>query len=738
MRFSVRFILMLIPVLFAVVLGFIRVLDKLERQWVNSDLSQQSRALRHQLEDAIEGSRPELIQKIVARISRDSRVLGILVCSPEEKTWARSFAIPKSVDCRGIQALSLQPPAFLETEGVTLHRSAYPLSDENSQVHGYVLILQNASYFMAQQGMLTRKYFLLAFLTLVFLVAVVTMVLHRWSASRRAEQFSVALKGLLKGDISKLSAVFEHPEFRPLVKHLDRVLFELGRKKVTKNNEEILFVTADKLTDEVRRMFGDSQICVIANREPYVHNRKGKKIETVFPASGLVTAVEPIVRACSGLWIGHGSGTADRETADKRGVILVPPGNPEYALKRVWLSRNEEQGYYNGFANEGLWPLCHIAHTRPIFRAEDWENYSRVNEKFADAFGEEMKGPSPIALIQDYHFALLPGILRKRRPDAVTSLFWHIPWPNPEAIRICPWKTELLRGMLGADVIGFHIQHHCNNFLDTVDSFLEARVDRESFSVTMKGHTCYVRPFPISIEWPPKHDIAADQIPQVRAQLLEELLIPQDALVGVGVDRMDYTKGITERLLAVERLLEKHPQLVGKFFFVQISAPSRTQIKRYQELDIEVRELALRINSRFHKPGYEPIQLRTHHHDSEEVFRFYRAADVCVVTALHDGMNLVAKEFIASRSDSGGSLVISSFTGAARELKDAFIVNPYNIEETADAIYKGLTVSPEERSQRMTRMRSLVSTYNVYDWAVKFLMEIHKISERKQAATGTA
>lgn len=489
--------------------------------------------------------------------------------------------------------------------------------------------------------------------------------------------------------------------------------------------------TSERLALEIPRLFGDSRLCVIANREPWIHNRLGRTIEVVSPASGLVTAVEPIVRACRGLWIGHGSGSADRETSDKRGMLRVPPEDPQYSLKRVWLSSQEEQGYYFGFANEGLWPLCHIVHTRPTFRTEDWKYYCAVNDKFAEAFAEEMVGDKPIALVQDYHFTLLPQRIRKLKPQAVVGLFWHIPWSSPDVMRICPWITELITGMLGSDLIGFQTQYHCNNFLDCVDRFLEARVDRENFSVTMQGHTCYVKPFPISIECPPKNDVSQSEIVAIRARVFDELGIPSESFLGIGVDRIDYTKGIVERLLSIERLLEKHPELVGRFTFVQVGSPSRTSLKKYRDVNWEIRELADRVNLRFRQPGYEPIHLRFFHHDASAIFRFYRAADVCVVNSLHDGMNLVAKEFIASRSDNRGALVLSSFTGAARELTDALVINPYDIEETSDAIYRALSMENTEREERMARMRRHITANNVYHWAHRYLSEIHRISEKR-------
>jgi trehalose 6-phosphate synthase len=402
--------------------------------------------------------------------------------------------------------------------------------------------------------------------------------------------------------------------------------------------------TAERLAIHVRSRLQDSRLFVVSNREPYIHVREGKGVRMMIPASGLVTALEPILRACDGTWIAHGSGDADREMVDYNDGLRVPPDDPKYKLRRVWLSKEEEEGYYYGFANEGLWPLCHIAHTRPAFRAGDWQQYQEVNQRFADAVLQEMDGVErPVLLAQDYHFALLPRLIKKERPDARVAIFWHIPWPNPESFAICPWQRELLDGLLGADLIGFHLQSHCNNFLQTVDRTLESRIEWEHFAVNREDHITSVHPFPISVEFadsPPQ-----DSLPSAyedRMALFKELGVDASFL-GVGVERVDYTKGILERFLALERLFEKYPQFVGRFTFVQIGAPSRTHIKRYHDLLAEVGAEAERINWRFQTSTWKPLVYLQRQHSHQEIQRYYRTADVCMVTSLHDGMNLVAK-----------------------------------------------------------------------------------------------
>src|SRR5271166_1475323 len=458
-----------------------------------------------------------------------------------------------------------------------------------------------------------------------------------------------------------------------------------------------------------------------------MHQRNGKTVEVVVPPSGLVTALEPVLNACDGTWIAHGSGDADRETVDQNNRLPVPPDDPRYTLRRIWLSQEEEEGYYYGFANEGLWPLCHIAHTRPLFRAGDWQHYQDVNRKFTDAVLEEIENvANPVVLVQDYHFALVPRLLKEKRPDARVAIFWHIPWPNPEAFGICPWQRQLVDGLLGANLIGFHIQSHCNNFLQTVDRVVESRVDWEHFSVSRQNHRTMVRPFPISVQLADDEAVESDSYGSDysdRTALMRSLGVDTE-FVGIGVDRVDYTKGIPERFRAIERFLEKYPRYRNRFTFVQIGAPSRTHIKRYQDLLAEVEAEAERINWRFQSGSWKPIISLKRQHSHEEIARYYRAADICLVTALHDGMNLVAKEFLAARRDERGVLILSQFTGAARELRDALLINPYDVDQTAEAIRAALEMEPEEKQMRMHRMRRVVREQNIYRWAGNLITEL--------------
>jgi trehalose 6-phosphate synthase len=513
---------------------------------------------------------------------------------------------------------------------------------------------------------------------------------------------------------------------------------ELVQRLVAEKDADALAGTwnAQRLKGVLDVHLRGEKVVIVANREPYIHERTADgRIQVLHPASGLVTALEPVMRACSGVWIAHGSGSADRETADRRGHVRVPPGEESYVVRRVWLGPEEEKGYYYGFANEGLWPLCHLAHTRPQFRIDDLAHYQAVNRKFADAVVEEVDTEDAIVLVQDYHFALAPRYIRERLPRATIITFWHIPWPNSERFGICPFGNEVLEGLLGSSILGFHTQLHCNNFLDSVDRFLEARIDRERNAVVQQGQSTLVRPYPISVDWPPRWMGDLPSAAECRSQVLSELKLAAGTRIGLGVDRLDYTKGIEERLLAVERLLERFPSWRGKFVFVQLAAPSRSIIERYRQLHEAVDALAARINERFGHGDYQPVVFRRAHHEPPTVFRYYRAADLCYVSSLHDGMNLVAKEFVSARDDERGVLVLSHFTGAARELTEALIVNPYDLEQASSAMAAALQMSPEEQRDRMRAMRALVAEFNVYRWAGRMLVDAARL-RRHDRLTG--
>jgi alpha,alpha-trehalose-phosphate synthase [UDP-forming] len=467
--------------------------------------------------------------------------------------------------------------------------------------------------------------------------------------------------------------------------------------------------------------FRNSKFIAVSNREPYIHRFRDGRIECIQPASGLTVALDPIMRATGGTWVAHGSGDADRLTVDAADHVEVPAGDPSYTLRRVWLDQETEDRYYYGLANEGLWPLCHIAFQRPIFRLKDWESYRRANEAFAEAVLEEAAGAPALVFIQDYHFGLLPRILKNRNPNLTIAQFWHIPWPNREVFRAFPWKEELLDGLLGNDLLGFHLQYHCANFLDTVDRCVEAMVDTELCDVVRQGGLTQVRAFPISIDYQAHVEEAASIVVDREVERWRHELGPEAALLGIGIDRADYTKGIPDRLTAIDRLLEMSPEYRGKLVFLQVAVPSRVRIPGYDNLNREIEALTAQINQRWRRGDWQPIRLCQRHLPQHELMALHRLADFCVVSSLHDGMNLVAKEFVASREDDDGVLILSSFTGAARELTSAVMVNPFSADQMADAMRHSLTMPAVERRKRMRALRKIVREHNIYRWGAQLM-----------------
>lgn len=565
------------------------------------------------------------------------------------------------------------------------------------------------------------------------IISVLILLIVRWIILKPVKKVVDWIKDAKFGDVEKLKKQPSVSFLKPLYKEISDIAEAMFEARAIAQEEAKLRTsgeaiwTPERLNEEMKQLLQDKLMIVVSNREPYMHIKSGRDIKCIVPASGMVTAMEPILKACGGLWIATGSGDADKETVDKNDKVQVPPYENKYVLRRIWLTKEQENHYYYGFANEGLWPLCHIAHTRPIFRNEDWNYYSEVNKIYAQAVLEEIaQQDEPYILVQDYHFALLPRFIKQVRPDAKVAIFWHIPWPNPESFGICPWQKELLMGMLGADLIGFHTQYHCNNFLETVNNTLESRVIWENFSVKIGNQFTQVRPFPISISFTLKDFENGNSQKLSAAELLKPYGLHAE-YIGVGVDRIDYTKGLIEKFLAIERFLEKNIFYREKFCFVQIGAPSRFQLKTYADTIAAVENEANRINAKFKSKNWQPILFLKRHHSHEEIMPFYKAADFCMVTSLHDGMNLVAKEFIAARNQSDGVLILSRFAGASQELHGALIINPYDIEQSADAIKAALEMPREQQVQKMKLMRRMIMGHNVYSWASSILRTMTSI-----------
>jgi trehalose 6-phosphate synthase len=709
------------------------IMERTTRGWFERDIT-----LRANL--AANGARQPLLahwhsddkaelQRLLGDLTRDERIMAAAACRSDLSLLASTAEFPPGLSCRvgGSHVLTGGDPTplnfrawkeVLTLPGGPVQIDGVPMLSEGT-AQGFLVLVHDLS-FIERREETTQRFLLGAFGVLAVAAAGVTLMAARLSW----RDWSNEIRRFLRGGSNR-------PEFQPILHDVRELVDRIIEEREI--DQEGGAWTAKRLKLTLSRHLHGEKVVIVANREPYIHQRGDDgSLSVLHPASGLVTALEPVMRACSGVWVAHGAGSADRDTADSAGRILVPPGEEAYRLRRVWLTAAEEKGYYYGFSNEGMWPLCHLADTRPTFRSQDWRHYKEVNRKFVDAVCAEVDSEDPIVLVQDYHFALAPKLIRERLPRATIITFWHIPWPNSERFGICPWRTEVLEGLLGSSILGFHTQFHCNNFMDSVDRFLEARIDRDRNAVVQQGRATMVRPYPISLEWPVRWLDGLPPVPQCRGAVWGELGLGPDAILGVGVDRLDYTKGIEERLLAVERLLERFPSLRGRFTFAQLAAPSRTEIERYRHLSARVEEVAAGINRRFGTDGYAPIRLLRAHHEPPTVFRYYRAADVCYVSSLHDGMNLVAKEFVAARDDDRGVLVLSEFTGAARELTEALIVNPYDLDEASSALARAVTMSPDEQRERMRALRAFVAEFNVYRWAGRMLVDAARIRRRER------
>ncbi len=735
MKISLRLIVSLVVVLTTAIALFTFNQTNLERQRQVHDLARRAQILAESLQEtvvpALAAENVRALKRIVDKFGNRERLTGIAVFDSTGVPLAATENLddPASLlDVRSVIASGHDHTDLVEREGRALHVYGLPLVQDERPL-GVLAVVHDGQFIQARVEQIWADNFV-RLLIYAFAIAVTTLIVVRWSIHGPIARMAEWMKQLRLGQVPEGKPPVPEALFKPLASEAARMVSSLAQARASAEHEARLRLTseslwtAERLKEFVRTKLGGRAFVLVSNREPYIHTRRGKAIEWVVPPSGLVTALEPVMRASEGLWVAHGSGDADSLTVDEHDRVRVPPDEPAYTLKRVWLSKEEEEGYYYGFSNEGLWPLCHIAHTRPIFRSDDWAAYQAVNAKFADAVLREIEeSPEPVVLIQDYHFALLPRLIKAARPDARVGLFWHIPWPNPEAVAICPWQREILHGMLGADLIGFHIQFHCNNFLDTVDRALECRIDRERFAVTREQQTTLVRPYPISVA--PWSDPAPG--PDAREILLKEFGLPPTVRVGVGVDRLDYTKGLAERFRGIERFFGKYPEFRERFTFVELGAPSRTHIPRYHDLVSELDAEADRITWRFRTKTWIPLLFLKGHHTHREILRWYRIADVCMVTSLHDGMNLVAKEYVSARDDDSGALILSPFTGAARELPDALIVNPYDTEQLADAIRYALGMTTDEQSRRMSAMREQIRTSNVYRWASNLVADVAEV-----------
>ena len=703
-------------------------IDHVLTSWFRSDVQLRARLAMTSMEEPLgallDSNDQKRAQAYLSHVAGDERLLGIVVCAQSGEPVLRTSLAPALPACSALSAGEPDTSAVIRSAAGLVQISHFDLLTRSGQ-HYTVLIAHNLGFIDRRQT--NARNVMLAFIVI--------------AAAALAILGGIAFRTLLNRWIALLVRDIRGKRFlddaqspagsRPVLTRVRQAIRELEATQ----RLEIDFRenwTPQALQQVVRGQLDSCPMLVVSNREPYLHNLSGTGPPVVqVPASGMVTAIEPIMRACSGTWIAHGSGSGDRQVVDRFDHVQVPPDEPSYTLRRVWLTEEEEEGYYYGFSNEGLWPLCHLAYVRPAFRATDWQYYVTANTRFADAVKEEAGHAAPVVLVQDFHFALLPKLIRARVRNATIAFFWHIPWPNPETFGVCPWKEELLLHLLDADILGFHTRHHCQNFLATVDRFIECQIDHEHMTVTHQGRVCRVTSYPISIEWPPRWLNGLARPARARENTIRAHGIAADVRIGLGIERWDFTKGILERFLALESLFDKEPKWRGRLTFLQVAAPSRSKLPTYQALQQQTLAEVARVNEKFGTDSWQPIVLIGSHQEPPQVFELYRAADFCLVNSLHDGMNLVAKEFVSARDDEDGVLILSTFAGASRELVEALLVNPFDVVETAAAIAAALDMPRDERRKRMQLMRRTVSENNVYRWAGRMLMDVARIRQRQ-------
>jgi trehalose 6-phosphate synthase len=724
---SVRYSLLGLASVAVLIAAMTQMASVIVDEWSQRDIELRARLVFRSIhERVVEGlgaKAPGDLQPFFEQLVEDERLQALGFCNPVGRMLYATKDMPTSIRCPKPPLPKADTFNVLHDQEPPIAVALFPLSAKEGE--GSLLVVHDLS-FIERRAHEAEFYMALALIGVatglgLLATAIVLALLRGWNKSLRN---AITNFNLGRADYGPRQTEM------PIRRDIEGMLSELRLERQYADGIHVEWSpkTLHQLLDQE---LPGAQVIVVSNREPYIHNRVGDQIVAQTPASGLVSALEPVMRACGGVWVAHGSGSADRETVDGRDRVAVPPDSPAYALRRVWISDEEQDGYYYGLANEGLWPLCHIAFVRPTFRERDWAHYVAVNQRFADVVVEEADRDDPIVLVQDYHFALLPRMLRQRLPRATIIAFWHIPWPNPETFGICPWREQIIDGLLGSSILGFHTQFHCNNFIEAVDRFMESRIDRERSSVTLRGHETLVRPYPISIEWPPA--ALAKQAPaeECRQAVMNRFGLNPDARIAVGIERFDYTKGIVDRMRAVDALLESRPEWRGKLVFIQAAAPTRSKLSAYKDLQAEAAREAEAINARWGDGSYKPIELSARHHEPAEVFELFRAADLCIVSSLHDGMNLVAKEFVAARDDEQGVLVLSSFAGASRELSEALIVNPYDTHGMAETIDLALRMDAGVQRERMREMRDLVRQRNVYRWAGQMLLDAASLRRRE-------
>jgi trehalose-6-phosphate synthase len=743
-----HFFLFLIPILIIVVGGIVvvgLVQTKLAETRLTEEVTRKARAVSESLElsaqDILQHNNLILARLMVESFQTRERLQGCIIYDDR----LHIIAITSRISDWKKQGKTHLAPAFVYGRGngsfgmldnYPVYSYVQPVRDQHNKKIGFLEVIYDLSYIKTTIGASWKK-ISIYLIILTLLLTAITLLLHRRIFLQPINQLTQWFFLFQKGEIDSSHPIKRKGIFGKFASEVEQVALNLRieRKIVTENAAERIssteLWTEGKLRDLVQARLGENTLIVVSNREPFMHvaDEQTGGIKCVRPASGVVTAIDPILRACGGTWIAHGSAPEDRKVVNSKDKVGVPPDDIRYILKRVWLTKKEEDGYYYGFSNEGLWPLCHITYTRPVFKEKDWLMYKQANQKFADSVLEELPKKNPFVFIQDYHFTLIAGMIKKERPDATCVLFWHIPWPNAEVFSTCPYHKEILNGMLSYDLIGFHIQAFCNNFFETANRLVESRIDTEKFSVVKEERETIVKPFPISVDGHlEQSDVQREELQTQVDRIIRDLRIG-DKIVMVGVERIDYTKGLVERMLAIDRFLEKYPEYKEKFVMIQLAAPSRTHIKSYTDLINRLDAQIKKINARHGTGTWEPILYFKRQFSPEEILPYYHLSRFCIVSSLHDGMNLVAKEYIAAKDDLGGMLILSRFTGASKELPEAVLINPYAIEEFADSIKYAFEMPEDERKRRMEIMRNNIKENNVYRWAGNIITEMTNIKK---------
>jgi trehalose 6-phosphate synthase len=727
------------------IIGVLFVWRQMERERVIDvdDIDRRARAIAHVLSytvhDALRGPPENVPARLGERLEGHSRLLGCAVFDSAGRLLASGRNLQNFESSIGRELTQLFPGdsdrcSTLLDRGHPIRIRAERVLRDDGQAAGTFVVVHDARFIAERAATRMTQGLIVVAITAAVLAALVGGI--AWLAYDRPLQHLADWMRRLRIEDSADSPPVWLPSTH-LMSESHRLAASFRAARTARFEEASEAVRSDRIwtSGRLRAHALDclgigNQLVVVSSREPYLHVRRDGKPHPVVPPGGVVTAIDPVLQACGGVWIAHGTGEADRETADSAGRLTVPPADPRYTLRRVWMTPDEHDAYY-GCCNDAIWPMCLLAHERPFFRTSDWQHYVAMNRRFADAVLEEVGGGQAIVLVQDYQMALVPQMVRKVRPDLRICLFWHIPWPSVDAIRICPWREEILRGMLGADVIGFHLQQYCNNFLETIDRMLEAKLDRDHFRAEIRGHVARVRALPISVQPWSERGAAAGPALDRRHEAVRQALGLEGVEVAVGVDRVDHTKGLSERLRAFAHFLQKYPQHRGRVSLVQLAAPSRLHLKRYRDHLDELVLYTEQINAQFGMAGWTPIHLLVDQHDAGTVHTFLSMATVAIVSSLHDGMNLVAKEYVLTQDSLGGCLILSEFAGAAQQLTDALVINPYDTEQFADAIRYAVEMPADERAERMRRLRRHVDEHNIYRWAADMLSGMHAVTPAK-------